>query len=240
MLLLKTKLIKDLDPNIKSSWNDSLFITFDIDWAHDSVIDYCHDYFSKRNLKTTWYTTHFSSKVQELSCDSNIEIGIHPNFNDLLYSDKAVLDSVGIINDLLDLFPESSTVRSHSLTMSERLLETFASLKLFRISNLFLPFDRFSKASPFNLWHDTVMIPHCYQDNISLKMSHDLVELDTNTSGLKVLLIHPIHFFLNTPSLEYYESCRPYFKDPKKLKEKRFKGNGIFSRVDLFLKYLYE
>ena len=34
----KFALISEIKPSIKETWHDKLFLTFDIDWAHDEII----------------------------------------------------------------------------------------------------------------------------------------------------------------------------------------------------------
>lgn len=61
-----------------------IFLTFDIDWASDEVLEYCIDIVEKANIKATWFVTHETPLLGRLRANPNFELGIHPNFNPLL------------------------------------------------------------------------------------------------------------------------------------------------------------
>lgn len=204
------------------------------------VIDYCHEILNKYNLKSTWFVTHKTTKTLELYDDENIETGLHPNFNDLLFIKNIGMDSKSVLDTLINDFPKAKTVRSHSLTQNERLIDLFCDYGLTNVCNLFVPFG-VSNLNPYRLWNNAVIIPHCYQDNVSFKIDHNLRDLEVSKNKFIVLLIHPIHLFINTCSLQHYESCRLHFNNPSKLIDLRNKEFGI---RDLFVEfldtYLYE
>ena len=62
------------------TWQNKLFLTFDIDWAHDDVIWDSFRLVESYGVETTWFVTHKTSFIS-LDCEM-IEWGIHPNFND--------------------------------------------------------------------------------------------------------------------------------------------------------------
>jgi hypothetical protein len=196
---------------------------------------------SKYKLKSTWFVTHKSKKIFELYNDSNIEIGLHPNFNDLLFKKDVCINSNHVLDSLTNQFPKAKSVRSHSLTQNEYLIDLFCDYGLTRICNLFVPFGSSYNLNPYRLWNNASIIPHCYQDNISFKLDHNLRDIEVSKNKLIVLLIHPIHLFINTSNMQHYESCRLHFNNPSKLIEFRNKGFGI---KDLFIEfldsYLYE
>ena len=64
--------------NIKTFNNN--FISFDIDWAHDDVINYSIDILEKTEIRVSWFITHKTKVLERLKENSNFEIGIHPNF----------------------------------------------------------------------------------------------------------------------------------------------------------------
>ena len=192
-------------------------------------------------MKSTWFVTHKTTKTLELYDDENVETGLHPNFNDLLFKKNVGMDSKSVLDTLINHFPKAKTVRSHSLTQNERLIDLFCDYGLTRICNLFVPFGSSFNLKPYRLWNNSAIIPHCYQDNVSFKLNHNLRDIEVSKNKLIVLLIHPIHLFINTSNMQHYESCRLHFKNPSKLIEFRNKGFGI---RDLFVEfldyYLYE
>ena len=66
-------------------------------------------------------------------------------------------------------FPDATSVRSHSLTHNELLLDLFAKNNLNNVCNQFLPVIELGTLQPFMLWDDLQLIPHCFQDNVFLK-----------------------------------------------------------------------
>ena len=57
-----------------------ILITLDIDWAPDFIIKKVDEMLKERNIKSTWFVTHKSAHLKNLSKNRNYELGIHPNF----------------------------------------------------------------------------------------------------------------------------------------------------------------
>ena len=228
--------ISDISPSQITSWNEKIFLTFDMDWAHDAVIEDTLNLVREAGVASTWFVTHKSSLLNELGSDGNIELGIHPNFNECL-SGERILKSEKIISDCLELAPFSKTVRSHSLTQSERLVDQFSAAGITHMYNMFIPYGSGINAIPFSLWGGMVMVPHSWQDNVALKMKVDFPEFHKNISGCNVLDFHPIHIFLNTENLDRYEKTRSFHQKPNELIKHRFQGYGTRSRLIDLIKY---
>ena len=58
--------IKDIDINDSLSWQDKIFITFDIDWCSDEVLSYTLDFVEKYNIKATFFVTHETKLLEHL------------------------------------------------------------------------------------------------------------------------------------------------------------------------------
>lgn len=223
--------IQKIAPKVKASWEGKIFLSFDIDWAHDEVILDCYNLVSRYPVETTWFVTHKTDVLSTLSLDKRIELGIHPNFNDLL-AGKAEGDSSHlVISNSKELVPTATTIRSHSLTQSERLIDQFLDNGFRRICNLFIPYGNEIQVSPFYLWHDAIIVPHRFQDNASIRIGENLPERKSLNTGLHVFDFHPIHVFLNTESLDRYECTRSLHHNPKELIKHRFDGYGTRDRL---------
>jgi len=222
--------ISDIVPVQTSSWNEKIFLTFDVDWAHDAVIEDALNLVREAGVSSTWFVTHKSSLLNELWSDTKIELGIHPNFNEILSGDRS-LKSEKIISDCLELAPSAKAARSHSLTQSERLIDQFSAVGITHISNMFIPYGSGINAIPFSLWGGMVMVPHSWQDNVALKMPVEFPDFHMNISGFNVFDFHPIHVFLNTENLERYENTRSLHQKPHELIKHRFQGYGTRSRL---------
>ena len=167
--------VKEIDPNNKYSWRGKLFITIDIDWCHDDLIEDTINLISKYKVKSTWFATHLSPKVKDLLKNPEVEIGIHPNFNKILNGDYSEEKNyIEVIDNYLKINPLSKSIRSHSLTNNEKLLSQFANKKLTHICNHFIPYSSRVSIKPYKLWDNLIVIPHCWQDNVSLLMENKL------------------------------------------------------------------
>ena len=217
-------------PNERETWGHKTFLTFDVDWAHDEIIEDCFNLVSSYAVPSTWFVTHKFCLLGVLTDDKNVEIGIHPNFNNMLFGETNKT-SFEIIHEILSIVPDSKSIRSHSLTQSERLIDLFKEFGFSHVSNFFIPHTVEMGAIPFYLWDDMIIVPHIWQDNVSMKMDLGFPMKERLMSGFKVFNFHPIHVFLNTVSLELYEKTRPIHNNPKELIKFRHNGEGVRSQL---------
>lgn len=75
--------ISEIDINDPQSFQ-KIFLTFDIDWASDEVLEYCLEIVEKAKVKATWFATHKTPLLKRILENPLFELGIHPNFNPLL------------------------------------------------------------------------------------------------------------------------------------------------------------
>ena len=71
----------------ESSWEDAIFLTFDIDWAHDSLLADTIDFVEAAGVNAICLITHDTLPLDRLRANPKFELGIHPNFNFLLEGD---------------------------------------------------------------------------------------------------------------------------------------------------------
>jgi hypothetical protein len=222
-------LISEIDLSHSETWQNKRFLTFDIDWAHDQVIEDAISLVEAAGIRATWFVTHQTKIIERLMGNPNFELGIHPNFNNLLNGEASVGRSASeIIDSLLDVVPNAHSVRSHSLTQSERLLDLFAEKGLSHVSNTFIPASYQGLISPWRLWSDITIVPHFWQDNVAMRMriSDDLSQLGSPQS-LRVFDFHPIHIYLDTEDLSRYDQARDSFQNPSELlKFRNENGDG--------------
>ena len=84
---MKFENIKNINLENPSSWEDKIFLTFDIDWCSDEVLSFTLDIIEKNNIKATFFVTHETLLLERMRDNPKIELGIHPNFNFLLNGD---------------------------------------------------------------------------------------------------------------------------------------------------------
>lgn len=217
----KFSCISEISLHDTASWSKSLFLTFDIDWAADFVIERVLDVLEPLDIKATWFVTHDTPLLERMRENKNFELGIHPNFNNLLNGNNSNgANAREVVMRLLDIVPEARSVRSHSMCQSSVLLDLFSELGLTHDCNHFIPFRSGVGCRPWQHWNRMLKIPYFWEDDIEA-MQPDSFNIGSliNFSGLKVFDFHPIHVFLNTESLDRYEKSRPFHRDKNLLIE---------------------
>lgn len=58
-----------------------IYLTFDMDWAIDEVIEYTLKIIEEENVSATFFVTHNTSLIDEMSANKDIELGIYSSFN---------------------------------------------------------------------------------------------------------------------------------------------------------------
>lgn len=247
----KFDLIENIDLDDESSWVNKIFLTLDVDWAHDEVWNEAIELLESFDIPATWFITHNSSLISRILKNPKFRIGIHPNFNKIINIEDNSKSVDKIIKEFNAFCPKSRLLRSHCLLQSELLLDIFLENDYDYVFNTFIPLRKKQKIAPWTLWnylpsnnkngqtpffhkHHLKSIPHCWQDNVSLKM-HLTLPSETFLNQLIVMNFHPIHIYLNTESISRYEDSRRFHQNPLMLK--KFKNNKMGIKT-ILLKYL--
>lgn len=229
--------ISKIDPEDSSTWANKLFLTFDIDWAHDEILKDTFNIVEETSVPATWFVTHATPVLYDIRSLNHQELGLHPNFNFLLDDVSSNgHNAEKIVKSLLDIVPEAKSLRSHSMTQSARLWNLFQSCGLTHEVNHFIPQNARTELKPWLLWNQLCKVPYFWEDDVHMLydsagiLQKNPVDLAT-TEGLKVFDFHPIHVFLNTESLERYERTRPSHHNPRELIKYRYEGYGTRNRL---------
>lgn len=230
-------LISEIDSADPATWEGRIFLTFDIDWANDEVIDDTIAIVERAKCAATWFVTHDTPSLSRLRANSLFELGIHPNFNFLLQGDpRNGATSEEVLDRLLTLVPEAKAVRSHSMTQNSVLLSLFADRGLTHDCNHFIPHEAGIPLKPWRHWDRLTKVPYLWEDDIAcLTGWGSAIDEVVCRPGLRVFDFHPIHAFLNTETLGRYEDARPDFADPSRLLARRYQGNGVRSHLQALL-----
>ena len=215
----KTLLIKDLQHSLVN-FDDNIFLTFDIDWASDEVLNYCLDILDTNNLKATFFVTHETPVLDRMRENQNIELGIHPNFNFLLNGDfRYGKTYVEVIDYYLKIVPEAISDRSHCLVQASQILDAFHNKGIQFDLNLLIPRNSDIELKPIKSWlKNLTRIPYLWEDDAHILYEDNSdVNHYLNFKGLKVFDFHPIHVFLNTEDLSRYNEVKPYLQNHAKL-----------------------
>ena len=199
----------------------NIFLTFDIDWCSDEVLEYTLKILDKYDVKTTFFITHYTKLLNKMFENKKIELGIHPNFNPLLNGDFRYGKNIEeVIKYYMNIVPMAKSVRSHSMTQNSNILDLFKENGLMFDCNTFIPFNSGINLKAYKHWNGLVKVPYFWEDDVHCIYGWEWdVEKFLNYKGLKVFDFHPIHIFLNTENLRRYNKARPYLQNYKKLKE---------------------
>lgn len=194
-------------------------LTFDVDWAPDEIILDTLDLLAAYKVKATFFATHDSKVIRGIT-DPTIEIGIHPNFNQLL-NRQDDRDFRQVIGDLYKVYPKAKGIRSHSLVHSSPILDYCRELGFSYDVNQFLPYMQ--GIEPYRLYNGLVRIPYHWEDDVHWMYNKSFADsgIDLRQTGTKVLNFHPVHVYLNTPSDEFYQTVRPFYREVNRLLELR-------------------
>lgn len=203
---------------------DEIAITCDIDWAPEAIIEDTLRIFEDYQVKCTLFATHQSEALNNCNRDL-FEIAIHPNFNPLLEG-RSQASASEVLGEILELYPEATGVRSHSMTQNSTLLQLFADRGLRYDANHFLPYH--THVRPYKLWTGMIRLPYIWEDDIHWAYGRDFEDLGINLDqkGLKIFDFHPIHIFLNTENQARYLGAKPYYQEPEDLKNFINPGSG--------------
>lgn len=213
--------IKDFE-NCKDNFENKLFLTFDIDWASDDVLNYTIDLLEKHNVCATFFVTHQTPLLSKIRNNPKFELGIHPNFNFLLNGDfRYGKNSSEVIDYYLEMVPDALSVRSHSVTYNSQILDTLFDRHLKYDLNIFLPrrSEIISKPIYFEDYGMT-RLPYFWEDDDHFLFNEDPTPFKyMEHKGLKIFDFHPIHLFLNSENPKRYNDARNHLQNLVKLKE---------------------
>ena len=222
---------KNIADSTEKELSGNLILSFDMDWAEDFVIKDTVNFLEKYSIPFTFFLTHESEFISELfnSGKKHISFGLHPNFDRLLNGDKSSeKSSKDVLKNIMNIFPNCKFIRSHAATKSGRLSKLFFE-NGFNIESNIVLHNRRKVPLP---WIDfTGIIQAC----ITWEDDHWLT-LDYNKGPCKNLILkdslnifcfHPIHIYLNSPTIEHYNSSRKYHRDEKELIKYRHQGYGV-------------
>lgn len=184
----------------------SVAVTVDLDWACEAAIAELLDFLRDRQIPVTVFSTHRSRRVE--AALGEIEVGLHPHFA-IDSSHGSTLDEV--VRYVLELPHNVPAFRCHRFAMSNEITERLHDAGLQYSSNvctdleLVPPFrDR------FGLWQFPVFL----EDGGYLYRRHPLEFRESRVAralavpGVHVLVLHPMHFALNTPDFAFMRKLK--------------------------------
>ena len=215
-----------LDPNV-------IALSFDVEWAHQDVIDGVCRLLDERGITGTFFVTHDGVRVP------GHERGLHPNFrrNGDLYrslpgagtkTDGEV--DAHIVATALSFAPEAKGVRTHGLHFTTELLGTFARHGLEYDSTLRL--ELAPGLRPVWKQSGILELPTYYCDFFDMDTNatgFKFSRLRLDAPGMKIFDFHPNLIAINAATVPEYDATRSFYKDPERLNAARHGGPGTRS-----------
>ena len=215
-----------------ASYDNEIYLTFDTDWADDTVLSDTLDLLDTRGVAATVFATHESPVLTALAGHPRVEVGLHPNFNTLLDAGSGNQGAEAVLARMHDAFPAAVSVRSHSLFQSSGLQHLFAKRGLKFEVNQFIPSWSGIACKPYREITGMIRVPYFWEDDVHLKAMERELALPWNADamldrhGLKVFDFHPVHVFLNTERMDRYERSRGVHRDAVRLAGHRCASQG--------------
>ena len=204
-------------------------ITSDTDWASEYCLQDFTSILNDHGIKPTIFVTHDSPIIKKLLKDDVIEVGIHPNF---FPNSTQGDDHNDILNNLLKLYPDSKSFRSHSFFENSHILMEMRKRELNYDSNLCLYLQ--PNLVPLSLATGGVRFPVFCEDDAHWNSAKHTWDFDDYlatfmTPGLKVLNFHAFLVTANIPNLEYYEKIKEHSPtlSEENIEEIRYEGKGV-------------
>lgn len=196
-----------------------IYLTFDMDWANEGVMEFFYSTLCELDVRGTFNVTNESRLLEAIRREDRLELGIHPNFNNLLQDGEG--ESAGaIIRHLKEIVPEAVSVRSHCLVNGNSIRKYFVANGIRYESNTLFEPKEGMKLDCYQDFMGLVQVPLIFEDDIYL-LSKDKKCLTWYFDCLDMPLVfnfHPIHLFLNTEDMNRYERSKPYYHEYEKLK----------------------
>jgi hypothetical protein len=237
---MKSGKIHDINIEVPN-WEESIYLTFDIDWASDFVLSDTINLLETYDVKATFFATHETPILETIRKNPNFEIGIHPNFDDLLLTSEHRLDNAtDRLREILKIVPEAQSMRSHSTTNSSRILEIASDFGIKFDCNYLIPYQSNIVVTPWRLWNKLVRAPYIYEDDVSMLygLPEQSMKMVTERQGLRVFNFHPIHVYLNSKTLGNYDTSRSVQRDEKKLRLFKEEGRGTREKLTELLTFI--
>jgi hypothetical protein len=210
---------------------NNFIVTIDLDWASEPAIEETLDFLKGIKVIPTVFATHRSPRVE--ASMNEIEVGLHPFFG-ANSSHGSSVDEV--VKHVMDLPHNFAGFRCHRFGVCNSSRQAMVEAGMRLSSNVCTDLEI---VTPFMDRFGILEVPIFLEDGGYLWRGHSL-QLDQKLKmkilgpGSKVIIIHPMHFALNTPHFSYmYDVKQSLSREEWRnmttstLKKLRWKGRGI-------------
>ena len=209
----------------------SLVVTIDIDWASDAAIDQTLDYFANNNIPATLFSTHDSPVIDKAL--SVFDVGLHPFFGEGSSHGRSIPE---ITQHVMDLPHNFKGFRCHRFGVCNSSKAALLAAGMQISSNVCTNLEILP---PFQDRFGLLEVPIFLEDGGYLWKNHPLevtpsLALKLGEPMPKVIIIHPMHFALNSPTFDYMLNIKNTHTrhewqtlSQSSLKQLHFTGRGI-------------
>jgi hypothetical protein len=184
---------------------NALAVTIDLDWACEAAIEETLDAFRELRVPVTVFATHRSPRVE--AAMGELEVGVHPYFA-LDSSHGATIDEV--VDHVLGLPYNLAAFRCHRFASCNGSREALARAGFRISSNVCTDLEVLPR---FADRYGCLEVPIFMEDGGFLFRGHPLaiegrLARGLEQPGTKVVVVHPMHFALNTPHFDYMAAIK--------------------------------
>lgn len=169
-------------------------VTIDLDWCGEAATEETLDYLAARRIPATVFATHRSPRVT--AAMSELEVGLHPFFGEGSSHGSTVEDVVRHVGGIPHNLP---AFRCHRFGVSNEVREAMLAAGMRISSNVCTDLE---VVPAFMERCGLVEVPIFFEDGGYLRRGRAL-DAQISAAGTAVLLLHPMHFALNTPHFGY-------------------------------------
>jgi hypothetical protein len=214
-----------------------LIVTLDLDWAPEPAIEETLNFIRSKGISPTVFATHTSPSV--LNCMNEIEVGLHPFF-DPSSSHGSTYERV--VDTVLSIPHNIPAYRCHRFASCNKSRQLMKDAGMQISSNVCTDLE---VIAPFRDRIGLTEVPIFFEDGSYLLNRHPLditqtqAKLSQDPLDWHVILIHPMHFAINTPTFGYMEKIKQSHSrsqwntmSSKELNSLRWKGTGIRDTIE--------
>jgi len=179
---------------------NDLIVTVDLDWAPEPAIEETLDFLEEQGVPITVFITHRSARIE--SRLDKIEVGLHPFFDPTSSHGETISE---VVKHVMGLPHNLPAFRCHRFAICNSSRQALSEAGFLISSNVCTDLEIIP---PFKDRFGLLEVPIFLEDGGYLWRKHPLKispELTTSIlgKGTKVIIIHPMHFCLNTPNFSY-------------------------------------
>ncbi|MBK8262664.1 MAG: hypothetical protein IPK80_15185 [Nannocystis sp.] len=177
-----------------------IVVTLDLDWACEAAIVDVLDWLHDAGIPVTVFTTHHSAAVA--SQMDELEVGLHPFFAPDSSHGSSTAE---VVRHVLDLPHNIPAFRCHRFAVSNEARQAMSAVGMTISSNVCTDLEC---VAPFRDRFGMLEVPIFLEDGGYLYRGHSLdsvarvIDL-AHRPGPKVVVVHPMHFAVNTPRFDY-------------------------------------